>query len=399
MPKEELHLKELKEQRLQKRSKRSLTQPATINWQVLGSGARGGPRSLLLHTDHRRYLFNCGEGTQRLTSQLALSRTLAQLEHVFVTSKSWANLGGLPGMCLSARASGAPDITIHGPPGCMELYEATKGFILLFDFDVLRHRLEDGDFSDGAVTVRSVELHRSLPSTSAPVAAEWEGLAEEGRQGGITYQDSVVAYICSFSPKAGRLDVAACVDLGVPPGPLLGKLKAGQDVTLEDGRLVRACEVVAEAAPPSSYLVLEVPDLHYLPSLEAAEPLHAVPHLDTVFHLSPASVVRDSRYLSWISALGPTVSHVFLNEDSMGLGLPDVTAHQHKLRTLRQEMFPVLQGAGDHRSWEDLQHLLVQDLGDQVTSGRLVQARSGLKVNVRPRGESLVDTASCLAFR
>ena len=65
--------------------------------------SRGGPKSLLLHTDHRRYLFNCGEGTQRLTSQLALSRTLAQLEHVFITSKSWQNLGGLPGMCLSAR--------------------------------------------------------------------------------------------------------------------------------------------------------------------------------------------------------------------------------------------------------------------------------------------------------
>ena len=50
------------------------------------------------------WLFDCGEGTQRLTIQLGLRRSLAQLEHVFITSKSWGNLGGLPGMCLSARS-------------------------------------------------------------------------------------------------------------------------------------------------------------------------------------------------------------------------------------------------------------------------------------------------------
>ena len=87
-------------------------------------------------------------------------------------------------MCLSARACGAPDVTIHGPPGCMQLYEATKGFILLFEFDVLEHRLEDGDFSDGAVTVRSILLPRSEDLTAPEVKSEWEGLLEAERQDG-----------------------------------------------------------------------------------------------------------------------------------------------------------------------------------------------------------------------
>ena len=56
MPKEEPHLRDLREKRVDKRSKRFLAQPANISWQVLGSGAPGAPRSLLLHTDHRRYL-------------------------------------------------------------------------------------------------------------------------------------------------------------------------------------------------------------------------------------------------------------------------------------------------------------------------------------------------------
>jgi hypothetical protein len=39
-----------------------------------------------------------------------------------------------------------------------------------------------------------------------------------------------------------------------------GKLKAGEDVTLEDGRVVRSADVVADAAAPSSYIVIEIPD-------------------------------------------------------------------------------------------------------------------------------------------
>jgi ribonuclease Z len=35
-----------------------------------------------------------------------------------------------------------------------------------------------------------------------------------------------------------------CVELGVPAGPLLGDLKAGKDVVLDDGTVVKAADVV-----------------------------------------------------------------------------------------------------------------------------------------------------------
>jgi hypothetical protein len=43
----------------------------------------------------------CYSTTCVQTSQLNLPRALGQLEHVFITSKSWRNMGGLPGLCLS----------------------------------------------------------------------------------------------------------------------------------------------------------------------------------------------------------------------------------------------------------------------------------------------------------
>ena len=244
----------------------------------------------------------------------------------------------------------------------MELYEATKGFILLFT-DVLQHRLEDGDYTDGAVSVRSVQLSRSLASTAGGLVAHWDGLTEEqGREGGITYEDSAVAYICSFSPSPGKLDP------------------------------------VVEAAPPSADLVLEVPNLHYLDSLEEAADLVDIPHLRTVFHMSPSEVVRSPRYRSWMAALGTNVSHVLINEDSFGLGLPDVTAYQHKLRTVRGDLFPELLGAGDPKlGGKELAAELAREVPG---AGKVVQATSGLRVTVRPEtvGLDRVDLAMALPF-
>lgn len=52
-----------------------------------------------------------------------------------------------------------------------------------------------------------------------------------------------MSYICRMKDKLGKLNLELCVEKNVPPGPLLGKLKAGEDITLADGTLVRAVDV------------------------------------------------------------------------------------------------------------------------------------------------------------
>lgn len=51
------------------RKKLASVVPGTVNLQVLGSGANGAPAAVYLFTDQARYLFNCGEGTQRLAHE------------------------------------------------------------------------------------------------------------------------------------------------------------------------------------------------------------------------------------------------------------------------------------------------------------------------------------------
>ena len=124
--------------------------------------------------------------------------------------------------------------------------------------------------------------------------------------------------------------------------------KAGGDVTLDDGRVVKSFDVVAHAAPLSSFLVLDIPDLEYLDSLESCEKLRTVENLDTVFHFSPNEVVTSPRYRKWLEEKGEKLTHILLNESCRGLGLPDVTAYTHKLRMIREEFFPTLVGADDN---------------------------------------------------
>ena len=138
MPKEEPHLKPLMEKRRKQRKQYDNTTATKIYWQVLGSGAEGGQRALFLYTDGGKYMFNCSEGTQRTCHEYTTSRSLADLGHIFITRKSWENLGGLPGMYLSIRQAGSPDVTVHGPKKTIEIYHALRPFSAQLDFDVLK---------------------------------------------------------------------------------------------------------------------------------------------------------------------------------------------------------------------------------------------------------------------
>ena len=99
--------------------------PSNVYFQVLGNGALGGPKSLFLFTNHNRYLFNCGESTQRICTEFTGSKSLAQLCNIFITKKSWDNIGGLAGMCLSVRGTGCPDVTLHGKAFFL-VYKSTR---------------------------------------------------------------------------------------------------------------------------------------------------------------------------------------------------------------------------------------------------------------------------------
>lgn len=115
MPKEPKHIAEAQKQRLVIKERQQKYVPGKVTVHVLGSGAEGAPKALYMFTDNARYLFNCGEGTQRLAHEHKMK--LSKLEHIFITEPCWKNIGGLPGVSLTIQDVGVPQITLHGPEG------------------------------------------------------------------------------------------------------------------------------------------------------------------------------------------------------------------------------------------------------------------------------------------
>ncbi|XP_021942472.1 ribonuclease Z, mitochondrial-like [Zootermopsis nevadensis] len=393
MPRDTGHTEILQKQRQKCKVKGQKYTPGTVSLQVLGSGAKGAPRSLYVFTDQSRYLFNCGEGTQRLAHEHKMK--LSKLEHIFITHPTWENIGGLPGLALTIQDVGVPEITLHGPAGTDEIFRATQRFVILKYLSVKMACCPAGGyFEDSVMTVHY------LPITSTTVTAmndlndnmENPQLTAGGQvvlPGGTDnkeesddvdyyaherkrkkYRHSVdrssetkrlrsdarkepvaLSYICQLKPRPGTLCLERCVDRRVPPGPLLGKLKAGEDVTLPDGTLVKSADVRLPDDPGPIFIVVDCPSLDYVDSLvnNSAFSRHqaaAASEIDLAFlvvHFTPESVMKDSRYRQWMEQFSPSTYQLTINESNSCMGSVAVHRIQHKLHLLHQGIFPFLQ--------------------------------------------------------
>lgn len=228
-------------------------------------------------TDHNKYIFNCGEGTQRLAHEHKCK--LIKMEHLFVTSVSWNNLGGIPGMLLTMQDVGVPNVNIHGPKGTIELFNALQRFVHMSDLKIHEAKCDESEpFDDKIMTITYVPIVSSKVQETEPANVEKEVIDDV-----INYYDyainsngkrvpdrivekdtkaqkvehssnkgrisSIMSYICKLRPRAGKLNLEKCVERGVRPGRELGNLKAGLDVTLPDGTVVLSKDVLSPVMP------------------------------------------------------------------------------------------------------------------------------------------------------
>ncbi|XP_046740756.1 ribonuclease Z, mitochondrial [Diprion similis] len=382
MPRSQNHIQEMRDHRLKLKENQKNYSPSSIYFQVLGSGSRGSPRSLYLFTDRVRYMFNCGEGTQRLAGEHKCK--VAKLEHIFITSPTWQNLGGLPGLALSAQDVGVPHFVLHGPQGTDELFKAAKKFIILQSLQVSLYDCSyENVFEDECITVRHARLtkkHSGLEKSDSDHSLDYtddetDYYAHEVNRNGKrlrlvdkTEQRSKVreslksnpritdamAYICKFKDRPGTLSLIKCVEQGVPSGPLFGKLKEGKDVTLEDGRIVKSSDVMGPTEPGSVVIVLECPTVDHLESL-VENPIFEDYQQSTaeednipfcIVHFTPVEVMADPRYKKWMNAFGPGPIQLVINEQNDCLGSEAVHEMQHMLHLLHPTIFPFLSEQG-----------------------------------------------------
>ncbi|ETK78537.1 hypothetical protein F441_15733 [Phytophthora nicotianae CJ01A1] len=105
---------------------------------VVGTGFDGTEPSLLfsvqrhgLYSDDvkvlKRYLFNCGEGTQRLAGENGLK--LSSLDAMYFTRFDAKSVSGVPGMIFALGSCGTATLKLHGPVGLCGFLGAIRSFV------------------------------------------------------------------------------------------------------------------------------------------------------------------------------------------------------------------------------------------------------------------------------
>jgi ribonuclease Z len=158
------------------------------------------------------WLFDCGEGTQH--QFLRSDCKSSQIRRIFITHMHGDHIFGLMGLLASYGLAGSPQsIDIYGPPKLNEYLQACRRYSQThFSYPIKVHTVEPGVvFSDAEFTVTCDLLEHRVPA---------------------------FGYRVTEKDRVGTFDVQRATALGIPPGPLYGRLKKGEVITLPDGRKI-----------------------------------------------------------------------------------------------------------------------------------------------------------------
>lgn len=167
----------------------------------------------LLDERNEVWLFDCGEGTQMQI--LRTSIRPRKIEKIFITHLHGDHIFGLPGL-LSSRSfqGGDTPLEIYGPKGIetfiktsLAVSQTRLGYALKF----IELTEDQPIFEDQQFSVYTKKLDHGIDSFGYRVVEH---------------------------DRKGELQVDKLKELAIPAGPIYGKLKKGETVTLDDGRTI-----------------------------------------------------------------------------------------------------------------------------------------------------------------
>jgi ribonuclease Z len=174
--------------------------------------------SIAVRLDQRAevWLLDCGEATQHqvLRSDLKIS----QIRRIFITHMHGDHIFGLMGLLASCGMAGnTSQMDVYGPPGLDGYLQACRRFSQThLSYPLRVHTVEPGlVFKDDTYEVYCTPLEHRV---------------------------TAFGYRIQEKDRPGRFDAEKAAKLGIPFGPLYGRLKQGETITL-DGRSINGKEL------------------------------------------------------------------------------------------------------------------------------------------------------------
>jgi ribonuclease Z len=174
--------------------------------------------SAMVRRDGELFLFDCGEGTQ--VSLKMLNLKWKKIHSIFISHMHADHVTGLPGiLMLSSQVDRDEPLTLYGPPKLKEYVDANRRILDMYiNYEIIVKTVEPGVILEtDDFTVRAFRLNHTKPC---------------------------LGYVMQEKDRPGEFHPEKAQDLGIPVGPLWGKLQRGETVTLGDGRVVSSADVM-----------------------------------------------------------------------------------------------------------------------------------------------------------
>ncbi|MCU0852565.1 MAG: ribonuclease Z [Thermoplasmata archaeon] len=172
-------------------------------------------------------MFDCGEGTQRQLMHSSVS--FMRIKKIFISHLHADHFLGLPGLIQSMSLNGREeDLTIYGPKGTEDAVDA----MLNLGYFKSAYRVGAKDLRPGkelefpGYSVKCVLADHTVPT---------------------------LAYSLEEHPRPGKFNIERAKQLGVPEGPLFGRLQDGKPVVVRGARITP--EMVMGPARPGRKMV------------------------------------------------------------------------------------------------------------------------------------------------
>lgn len=188
-----------------------------------------GVSSIALTREGETMLFDCGEGTQRQMMRYGVGFTLGDVFFThFHTDHYLGALGLLKTLALQGREE---PLRLWGPRGAQALFKRAEGL----GNEKLTYPLIITEVEPDTPILRKGYSIRPF--------------AVEHRQG------AAVGYALVEHERLGRFDPDHAKSLGIPEGPLWGRIHKGESVTLPDGRVIAPSELVGPTRPGRTVVI------------------------------------------------------------------------------------------------------------------------------------------------
>lgn len=185
---------------------------------------------------------------------------------------NWKNVGGLPGVILTIASLNedcktSNHITITSPVGIKRMINILKESNIVKRLLVSIEELDTiKDYSDNVLTVSCIPIYQSLDN-------KYEHIVETKIDNDTSHNnkkrknneirtkkrmrssdDVALSYICTLKDRPGSLSLEKCLAKGLKPGPLLGLIKNGTSITLDDGTIIKQEDVCSPTEKGSIFI-------------------------------------------------------------------------------------------------------------------------------------------------